>query len=122
MTSPTSPFRAIIRQILAGTSQLHLIVDADGRAWWAITGSYGHPEGWKELSPLPGDTPAVKETLTAQPDDLALRVQRLEAMRETERVAITESFRQIDELKQRIDWQYTKIGRLEDVITAQQKT
>lgn len=51
--------------------------------------------------------------------DLELRVQRLEAMRETEKAALLDAFRQIDELKQRIDWQYTKICRLEDVIAAE---
>ena len=45
---------------------------------------------------------------------LALRVQKLEAMRETERAAVLDLYQQIDKLQQRIDWQYTKIGRLED--------
>ena len=45
--------------------------------------------------------------------DLELRVQRLEAMRETEKAALLDAFRQIDELKQRIDWQYMKIHHLE---------
>lgn len=46
-------------------------------------------------------------------DDLALRVQRLEAMRKTEKAALLDAFRQIDELKQRIDFQYWKIYQLE---------
>ena len=48
---------------------------------------------------------------------LALRVQRLEAMRETERAAVLDLYQQIDKLQRRLDWQYTKIGRLEDAIT-----
>ena len=52
-------------------------------------------------------------------DDLALRVQRLEALRETERAAVLDLYQQIDRLKQRIDWQYTKIGRLENAITSE---
>jgi hypothetical protein len=44
---------------------------------------------------------------------LTLRVQRLEAMRETEKAAVLDLYQQIDKLKERLDWQYTKIGRLE---------
>ena len=51
-------------------------------------------------------------------DILALRVHRLEAMRETEKTALLDAFRQIDRLKERIDWQYTKIHRLENAIAA----
>ena len=58
----------------------------------------------------------ARAALATQPDDLALRVQRLEAMRETERAAVLDLYQQIDKLKARLDWQYTKIGRLEDVI------
>ena len=50
---------------------------------------------------------------------LALRVQRLEAMRETERAAVLDLYQQIDKLKVRLDWQYTKIGRLEDALTSE---
>ena len=46
-------------------------------------------------------------------DDLALRIERLEQQRETERAALLDAFRQIDELKQRIDFHYGKIHRLE---------
>lgn len=48
------------------------------------------------------------------PDDLALRVQRLESMHETEKAAVLDLYQQIDKLQARLDWQYTKIGRLED--------
>lgn len=53
-------------------------------------------------------------------DDLALRVQRLEAMRKTEKAALLDAFRQIDELKQRIDFQYWKIYQLEESLTTTQ--
>lgn len=74
-----------------------------------------HPDGpwrpipapWSELPweptrrgsnpPPPASPPTV---------DLALRVERLEAMRETEKAALLDAFRQIDELKQRLDFQY----------------
>lgn len=46
-------------------------------------------------------------------DDLALRVQRLEQQRETERAALLDAFRQIDELKQRLDFHYWKLHQLE---------
>lgn len=49
--------------------------------------------------------------------DLALRVQRLEAMRETEEAALLDAFRQIDELKQRLDFQYWKLYKIEESIT-----
>jgi len=49
--------------------------------------------------------------------DLALRVERLEAMRETEKAALLDAFRQIDELKQRLDFQYLKLYKLEESIT-----
>lgn len=52
-------------------------------------------------------------------DSLALRVQRLEAMRETEKAALLDAFRQIDDLKHRIDFQYFKLCRLEDAIDAE---
>jgi uncharacterized protein (UPF0335 family) len=61
--------------------------------------------------------PTCKESLPVQLDDLALRVQKLEVMRETERAAVLDLYQQIDRLKRRQDWQYTKIGRLEDAIT-----
>ena len=48
---------------------------------------------------------------------LALRVQRLEALRETEKAALLDAFRQIDELKQRIDFQYFKLHRIEDALS-----
>ena len=50
-------------------------------------------------------------------DRLALRVQRLEAMRETEKAALLDAFRQIDELKQRLDFQYWLLYKLEESIT-----
>jgi hypothetical protein len=46
--------------------------------------------------------------------DLELRVQRLEAMRETEKTALLDAFRQIEELKCRLDFHYIKINRLEE--------
>jgi hypothetical protein len=52
-----------------------------------------------------------------RPIDLALRLQRLEAMRETEKFALLDAFRQIDELKQRLDFQYLKLNKLEESIT-----
>jgi hypothetical protein len=69
------------------------------------------------------DEPAVREgrepvsvTNKVSPTDLALRVQRLEAMRETEKAALLDAFRQIDELKQRTNFHYSKIYRLEDAV------
>lgn len=47
--------------------------------------------------------------------DLELRVQRLEAMRETEKTALLDAFRQIELLQQRLDFHYTKINRLEEI-------
>jgi hypothetical protein len=67
---------------------------------------------------LEQDTPATEESSVAQPDDLALRVQRLEAMHETEKAAVLDLYQQIDKLQRRLDWQFTKIGRLEDAITS----
>jgi hypothetical protein len=64
--------------------------------------------------PLPGDPPATEESAATQPAALALRVQKLEAVRETEKAAVLDLYQQIDRLKRRQDWQYTKIGRLED--------
>ena len=46
--------------------------------------------------------------------DLELRVQRLEAMRETEKAALLDAFRQIEELKRLLDFHYIKINRLEE--------
>ena len=46
--------------------------------------------------------------------DLELRVQQLEAMRETEKAALLDAFRQIEELKRRLDFHYRKINRLEE--------
>jgi hypothetical protein len=46
--------------------------------------------------------------------DLELRVQQLEAMRETEKAALLDVFRQIEELKRRLDFHYRKINRLEE--------
>jgi len=46
-------------------------------------------------------------------DDLALRIERLKQQRATERAALLDAFRQIDELKQRIDFHDGKIHRLE---------
>jgi hypothetical protein len=65
---------------------------------------------------LEQDAPATEESSATQPDDLNLhrRVQRLEAMRESDRATVLVLCQQIDRLKERLDWQYTKIGRLED--------
>ena len=71
------------------------------------------------LQQLAAPAPAAEESSATQPDDLALRVQRLEAMRETERAAVLDLYQQIDKLQQRIDWQYVKLGRLEDAITSE---
>jgi len=94
-----------------------------------------HPDGpWRPIPapqsgiPWPTDGPAVQSREPASvaadaspflppPDaDLALRVQRLEAMRETEKAALLDAFRQIDELKQRLDFQYWKLYKLEESI------
>lgn len=48
--------------------------------------------------------------------DLELRISRLEVMRETEKAALLDAFRQIDRLKERLDFHYTKLHRLEDTI------
>lgn len=62
------------------------------------------------------------ERLAPQPpaegevEGLVLRVQRLEAMRETEKAALLDAFKQIDDLKHRIDFHYMKIYRLEDAL------
>ena len=53
--------------------------------------------------------------------NLALRVQRLEAMRETEKAALLDAFKQIDKLQGRLDFQYTKIHRLEGAMTTNAK-
>ena len=63
-----------------------------------------------------GDGPAVsgnREPASVD-DNLALRVQRLEAMRETEKAALLDAFKQIDKLQGRLDFQYTKLCRLEE--------
>jgi hypothetical protein len=119
MNLPTTPFISLTRTVLSDTSHVLDAIDADGRAWWLIVGNPDAPEGWTELLPLPGGAPATEESSATQPDDLALRVQRLEAMRETEKAAVLDLYRQIDELRQRLDWQFTKIGRLEDAITSE---
>ena len=49
--------------------------------------------------------------------DLELRVQRLE--RETERAALLDAFQQIERLKERLDFHYVKIHRLEDAIATE---
>lgn len=46
-------------------------------------------------------------------DDLALRVQRLEQQRETEKAALLDAFRQINDLKQRLDFHYWKLHQME---------
>jgi hypothetical protein len=85
----------------------------------------------RELHPLATEARAVLAEADgpAVPDDrepasvddsLALRVQRLEAMRETEKAALLDAFRQIDDLKHRVDFQYFKLCRLEDAIDARQ--
>ena len=68
------------------------------------------------------DGPAVPEgrepaSVTGNPTDadLELRMQRLESMRETEKAALLDAFRQIDRLKKRMDFHYTKLCRLEEV-------
>ena len=62
------------------------------------------------------DGPAVSDDRepASVEDNLALRVQRLEAMRETEKAALLDAFKQIDKLQGRLDFQYTKLCRLED--------
>ena len=52
--------------------------------------------------------------------DPALRVQKLEAMWENEKAAVLDLYQQIDKLQQRLDWQFTKIGRLEDAAEQRQ--
>lgn len=49
-------------------------------------------------------------------DDLALRVQRLEQQRETEKAALLDAFKQIDRLQKCINFQYNKIHKLETSI------
>jgi len=81
-----------------------------------------HPDGpWR---PIPAPQSAMPweqgrgGSNTPPPDaDLALRVERLEAMRKTEKAALLDAFRQIDELKQRLDFQYWKLYKLEESIT-----
>lgn len=51
--------------------------------------------------------------------DLELRVQRLEAMREIEKAALLDAFRQIDRLKERLDFHYGKLCCLEDAIATE---
>ena len=51
--------------------------------------------------------------------DLKLRVQRLEQQRETERAALLDAFQQIERLKERLDFHYVKIHRLEDAIATE---
>ena len=63
--------------------------------------------------PEGGEPASVDDEATAA---LALRVQRLEEMRETEKAALLDAFRQIDDLKQRIDFQYWKIHQLEEAV------
>lgn len=62
------------------------------------------------------DGPAVSDDreLASVTDSLALRVQRLEAMREFEKATLLDAFRQIDDLKHRIDLLYWKIHQLEE--------
>ena len=62
------------------------------------------------------DGPAVPEGREPASVDynLSLRVQRLEAMRETEKAALLDAFKQIDNLQHRLDFQYTKLCRLEE--------
>jgi hypothetical protein len=64
--------------------------------------------------PPPGSKPAPPASPPTA--DLALRVQRLEAMRETEKAALLDAFLQIDELKQRLDFQYSKLCKIEESI------
>ncbi len=116
---PTTPYLSLTRTVLSDISHVLDAIDADGRAGWLIVGNPDAPEDWTELLPLPGDAPSTEESSVAQPDDLALRVQRLEAMRETERAAVLDLYQQKDRLNARLDWQYTKIGRLEDAITSE---
>jgi hypothetical protein len=63
-----------------------------------------------------GDGPAVSDDRepASVDDNLALRVQRLEAMRETEQAALLDAFKQIDKLQGRLDFHYTKLHRLEE--------
>ena len=67
-------------------------------------------------SPDSSDGPAVSDDRepASVEDNLALRVQRLEAMRETEKAALLDAFKQIDKLQGRLDFQYTKLCRLEE--------
>jgi hypothetical protein len=87
--------------------------------WWPIPAlQLGLP--WKPSRqgsnpPPPGNKPAPPASPPTA--DLVLRVQRLEAMRETEKAAILEAFRQIDDLKRRLDFQYLKLNKLEESIT-----
>ena len=78
-----------------------------------------------ELHPLATEARAALADGPAVPDgsepasvdaNLALRVQRLEAMRETEKAALLDAFKQIDKLQGRLDFQYTKIHRLEEAM------
>jgi hypothetical protein len=84
---------------------------------WQLEGA-DHPDGpWLPIpapqSAMPwgqGNTPPLAA-------DLALRVQRLEAMRETEKAALLDAFRQINELKKELVSQYWKLYKLEESIT-----
>lgn len=62
---------------------------------------------------IPEITDTIRKALEEEAA-LALRVQKLESMWENERAAVLDLYQQIDALQRRLDWQYTKIGRLED--------
>lgn len=74
------------------------------------------PELRKELVEGATDFICKVEGVRSDEDSLALRVQRLESMYETAREALLDAYRQIDDLKQRIDRHYIKIHILEEII------
>lgn len=108
----TTDFRALCAELLSA-------LESEGYAHW-VNGPDEDDLCLRARAAL-ADGPAVPDGRepAAVDTSLALRVQQLEAMRETEKAALLDAFQQIDRLKARIDWQYTKIHKLENVIADQ---
>ena len=112
---PEGPTKSELRQIFDDQSGY---INNEQVMWWsdfhsaarAVLARWGTPNSAETRSSL-GDGPAVSGD---REPDLALRVQRLEAMRETEKAALLDAFKQIDKLQHRLDFQYTKLCRIEE--------
>ena len=77
-----------------------------------------HQDGpWRPIPAPQSEMPWGQGNPPPSAADLALRVERLKAMRETEKAALLDAFRQIDGLKQRLNFQYWKLCKLEESIT-----